>query len=280
MSTPTTPAAPDLFADLELKNDSDAAKIDYKNLPAQRGSYAPPPQPGRYLVGLPSVAVLKTKAVEQAGQPEKPVHYQEYLEGTKKRLRVKFRGGAALLNYGAVGHIGPIPTPLETQVANNEREVGKAKALTSDFANMLTALGSVPAEGEPAGNATDFKHLLIAAHEGRRMEIVTDLTANCNKEANAYVYDPAQDKNVDSGRKGCGRKYGTKYRAANKTWGEVIKLPFATEEYDSGEKDKDGNPVMASRTVEGVFATRFSCVCGAALNCFTNIVSFHPPTQG
>lgn len=271
----------DLFADLELQNDSDAAKIDYKNLPKQRGTYAPPPQPGRYLVGLPGVAVLKAKGVMEAGQPEKPLHYQEYLDGTKKRLRMKFRDAAALLNFGPVGNIGAIPTPIETQVSNNERAVGKSNALTSDWANMLTALGSVPPEGEQPGNFTDLKYLLIAAAEGKRMEIVTDLTANCNDQNNAYVYDPAQDKNVDSGRKGCGRRYGTKYRAKSKDgkYPEVIKIPDATQEVETGEKDADGNPVMEARTLPGVFSTRFACVCGAALNCFTNIVAFHPPTQ-
>lgn len=278
MSTANT----DLFADLELENDADAAKIDYKNLPKQRGSYAPPPQPGRYLVGLPGVAVIKAKGVMEAGQPEKPLHYQEYLDGQKKRLRMKFRDTAALLNFGSVGAVGAIPTPIETQVSNNERAVGKSSALTSDWANMLSALGSVPPEDTQPGNNTDLRYLLLAAQAGARMEIVTDLTANCNAENNAYVYDPAQEKNVDSGRKGCGRRYGTKYRAKSRDgkYPEVIKIPDATEDVDTGEKDEAGEPVMASRAIPGQFSTRFACVCGAALNCFTNIASFHAPSQG
>lgn len=271
-----TPTQQPTFDDLELQNDTDAAKVDYNNMPAQRGSFAPPPQPGRYLFGLPGAAVLKTKAAEKPGDAPRPVHYKEFLDGTKKRLRVSFREGAALLNYGPVGNISGVPTPMQTQVSNNEREVGKAKTLTSDFANLLVALGSVPQPGETPGNATDMKYLLLAADAGKRFEGVTDLSSGCNAEQNAYVWSDQEQKNTDSGRKGCGQKYGTSYYHDKKKGTERLKIPDAVETYT---EVVDGAEVEKTRSVAGVFATRFTCRCGAALNCFTNIVSFWPPTQ-
>lgn len=269
----TTPNAQPTFDDLGLQNDTDAAKIDYKNLPKQRGEYAAPPQPGRYLFALPGVEKLKTKAPAKPGDAPTPVHYKEFLDGTKKRLRVSFREDASLLNFGPVGALVAIPTPMQTQVSNNERLVGKSQAITSDFANLLVALDSVPPPEEQPGNATDLKYLLLAAHAGKRFEGVTDLSAGCADDNNAYVWDPKEEKNVDSGRKGCGRKYGTSYYKNAKKGTERLKLPEATETYLDGEVEK-------TRSLPGVFATRFICTCGASLNCFTNIVSFHTPTQG
>lgn len=273
----TTPNAQPTFDDLGLQNDTDAAKIDYKNLPKQRGEWAAPPQPGRYLIGIPGVEKLKAKAPAKPGDPPTPVHYKEFLEGTKKRLRVSFREDASLLNYGLVGGpVAAVPTPLQTQVANNERLVGKSQAVTSDFANLLVALDSIPPVEEQPGNATDLKYLLLAAHAGKRFEGVTDLSAGCNSDSNAFVWDPKEEKNVDSGRKGCGRKYGTTYYKDKKKGTERLKLPEATETYTEVE---GGVEVEKTRALPGVHATRFICTCGASLNCFVNIVAFHPATQ-
>lgn len=279
MSTSIIPAA------LKLKNDSDAAKINYKELPRQRGSYAPPPQPGRYVFGFGSVQELVKEALDTASGKTVPVYYSEMLVDNKKRWYVQFREGNALLNYGPADQpLLAVPTPVETMINNNEREVGKAKTLTSAMANLLAAVGEVPVPDEEGkvGNLSELVALVQAYQKKAKFIAVTRLSAQCNSKNDIYVWDAEQNKSVEKkGQKGCGLRWGIEAWTNAKTGKQQLMIPEETQLVGTGKMVED--PDHPGQQVEekeergtGRFAIRFNCQCGAYLRAGVDIDQFYP----
>jgi len=87
----------------------------------------------------------------------------------------------------------------------------------------------------------------VMSHAGSKFRARHGWTANCNSNANIY------DENGEqiSGKHGCGRRYA-----------------------DRGYKKRDGTEVFPIPQVEGKFAERFSCKCGAVLRAFSQFDNF------
>lgn len=257
---------------LRLKDDTDAAQIDYNNLPKQRGTFAVVPQPGRYVLGFAPKQVLLSESKDPTSGEMVPNYYKQNLVDNKARFYITFREQNALLNYGLVsGTLAAIPTPVETMINNNERAVGKAKRITSDMAQLLVALDSIP---DKPGNASQMRALMAAIDAKKKFIGDLTLNARCDETKDIYRYDAEQNKTVQiTGQKGCGQKFGVEQfiiKAGPNAGKQVILLPKQVVTQTNPETQQEETVTIDA------WATRFTCGCSAALNANVQIAAFLP----
>lgn len=224
---------PDLNS-LGLKDEA-VGEIDFEHLRTQGGMGPMPPQPGIYVVRLPSAAVLQ-RAFDKIDHPEQG-----------ERIAVKFSDEALLLNE-TLGNY------YQAYVSNTTREVGKEgeRTLTSDMAMLLKVVGSIPQPNE-RGIVTNraYANALLAA-AGRAFKIEHALTGNCNDKREIY-----KDGGVQPGSRGCGQKYAVEGYKPSNGQPPVISIPKAANEAGRVE-------VML----------RWECHCGAEIRAFGQIRGF------
>lgn len=224
---------PDLNS-LGLKDEAVGA-IDWEHLRTSGGMGPLPPQPGIYLMRMPSAAALQ-KAFEKIDHEEQG-----------ERIAVKFSDEALLFNETLQNY-------YQAYVSNTTRETGKEneRTLTSDMAMLLKVLDSIPKANE-RGVITNrsYAEAIIAA-AGKTFKIEHSLTGNCNPKREIY-----KDGAVLAGSKGCGAKYVVEtYKPRD---GSPPPIAIPKEADDSGKI---------------ITCVRWVCSCGAEIRAFGQIRGF------
>jgi hypothetical protein len=171
---------------------------DFDSIPAERGSFTPPPQPGAYRFALP-------KAISNFDV----IHTNDYGE----RINVIFDASTPLVivQSPAKTHDGEA---YQTRLSNVPRARGKEKILVSDLDYLLKALGE---PGKPKSNQAYAQ--AIIKHAGQEFGADQEFSYSCNPKRAARfrmddgtlgtVEDPSSPlEGDDAGLKaGCGARY-------------------------------------------------------------------------
>jgi len=185
--------------DLQLANKplgDDAPGFD--DIPAERGGFAPPPEPGSYRFTLPTpINNFDTIATEKYGE----------------RLNVIFDASAPLVIAQSPGKVHDGET-FEPRLSNVPRPRGKEKVLVSDMDYVLKALGDAK---KPVSNLAYAQAL--QKHAGKQFGADVEWSWSCNpKRAGRWKYEDGSVAKVedaestldgeDAGFKpGCGARY-------------------------------------------------------------------------
>lgn len=165
----------------ELKLNEEAVEGDFENMPTGMSSILTPPQPGIYLLELPSAEILyncfSTVQHDKQGQ----------------RLQVEFKDESALKNITLAGQ------PYHANISNVTRVINfkAGPVVVSDMAMLLKALEIIPDALNNGGYAQAMLHA-----GGKRFRGEHALSTNCNPKRDIYV-----GGEVKKGKKGCGQRY-------------------------------------------------------------------------
>jgi len=248
------------FDDLEFTEDP--IPVDMANIPEQAVQREPPPQPGPgFEFLLPQIAASDD--------------YWDFTLNEKGERRVvyDFADAKALI---VVKSMRPeeIGKPVRWRLSAKEQasffEDQKDKSPVSDFIYLAQAIDpGVDLSNQP--NAA-YANWLIA-NSGARFKARLAWNITCSKDRDVYMVkvDPATGQTVESGvvpgRKGCGQRYGLRFRKSRRTGEETWLIPHKTD--DQGNFTAEWSPF-------------FDCIgkkgeCGARLNVFVNLSEFAPP---
>ena len=233
--------------DLDLKPDVTGVTEDWTDLPEQMGTFADPPQPGRYRIAFPSAgAIANCWDVIEVTKPEPGQRVTMILQGE----------AACAIRQSLLGRYNG--EPLETRISNAERKRGKDDTkLASDLDYALVATkypGKKPARGANREYIAAAQHLA-----NREVNIDWEFSWYCNDKKFIRVNDPANGIQVLDGQdgkpeqKGCGKRYYMK---------DVQKIP--SEKYP-GEME---------------FPVRITCECDAELRAYGQIGRFSEVSEG
>lgn len=215
--------------DLPL-NAEEIKEVDVENVPQFGGGASPVPQPGRYVMRLPSSEAIFECFELDNSDPN---------QGT--RLKAIFAGAASLFNVTLQQYYDARISNKVRAIKRKNKSGEEEMMYVSEMAQLLNAVGAIP-EGK---TNTAYGAALTQAG-GRSFLLEHTITASCNKGRDVY-----KAGKVIAGVKGCGAQY-------------------ATESYQK----KDGTVVRLIPQVDGKFALRFECECGAELRCWSQIRGF------
>ncbi len=233
----------------ELGNTPLQDTVDFDNLPAERGAFAPPPVPGPYRFALSPLTDANFSPIPESK--------------SGPRVQVHFNDAAPLAIVDSPGdvHNGE---PFETRISNVPRQRGKDESqVASDWDYLNKALKVAK---KPATNKAYCEQLMADSMATPPKQFGADIewTWNCNEKRDAYFADgsggsaPVPDQHAPGKNiQGCGAKY---YQ------GQTAKVADVT--------NKKAGYIAKAVEVEGqpaVYPLRIECACGATVRAFANL---------
>ena len=184
--------------DLKLSNKALGDDVSFDEIPAERGSFVPPPDPGSYRFALPkAITNFDTIVTEKYGE----------------RLNVIFDASAPLVIVQSPGKAFD-GASFETRLSNVPRPRGKEKVLVSDADYLLKAKGVTQ---KPASNLAYAKAIQGLAEKDFGADVEWSWSCNPKRAARFLMDDGSQQRiedvestldGDDTGFKaGCGARY-------------------------------------------------------------------------
>lgn len=258
-----TETAPDFNS---LGFSEEAVPVDFTKVPDQIVTRDPIPQPGSgYMFRLPAITLRDI--ADKANNKSAGFDKVQTPDG-HDRLAVNFRDHLALV-VTASPRAEYVGLPVGYYITNKEFQFDPDKSPTSDLLYLLKdGLGGADLSNK--GNRAWAEE--VCKHAGQQFGARVDWTANCSETKDVYrIKRDAQgnvlEQGVAKGVKGCGRRYGTIYKAPKGKRKEQLAIPRYDADTENG------------RFKAGDFAERFDCVCGASLGVFVVLREFEQTEQ-
>lgn len=188
----------------DLPLNDEEIPVDVENVQQFGGGSSPVPQPGRYVMELPSAeAIFNAFEIEETAD-----------QG--QRLRCIFKGPASWKNVTTGQYYDARISNKVRAVTLKDKATGEESVtFISEMAQLLNVVGSIP-EGK---TNTAYGNALVNAG-GRRFMIEHTITASCGADRDVY-----KDGKVVPGRKGCGQKYATEAYKPRNGGAPVLAIP-------------------------------------------------------